>query len=109
MKQLTTIIGSAIIGGSAVLGATFGAVDVKPDPIILADNIEQHTRLKQLPVWDTSVVTSEEITQAYIDVGKKYGVTKADLDAAESNLQVAIQTKMAAQLLICDNPNTNKL
>ena len=90
-------------------GTTFGAFDVKPDSLILADNIEQHSRLKQPPVWDTSIVSSKEMTQAYIDVAKKYDVSAKDIVDAGGNIQLAIQRKMAGLLLLCDNANTNKL
>ena len=110
--QNKTIIGTIIglllgVGSTTLLGGTVPIDESKQS--ILADNVEQHTRLKQPPVWDTSIVSSKEITQAYIDIGNKYGVTEKDITDSGGNLQTAIQTKMAEQFLLCDNPTTNKI
>ena len=91
-------------------GIVFGAVASPPaNPLILADNVEQHTRLKQPPTWNISVASSQEIADAYIAVASKYGVTAKDISNAGGNIQLAIQKKMATMFLLCDNANTNKL
>ena len=97
-KHIITAVGSALLGG----GVLFGAVQAPaPNPIILADNVELHSRLKEPPVWDTSVATSKEVTDAYIAVASKYGVTAKDIANSGGNLQVAIQVKLQAANLMC--------
>lgn len=105
-KHIITAVGSALLAGGAVYGAVQAPA---PDPIILADNVEQHSRLKQPPIWNTSIVSSIEMTKAYTDVAKKYNVSTQDITNAGGNIQLAIQKKMATMLLLCDNANTNKL
>ena len=100
--------GSFYAGQASVEPMTFGAVNEAKQKL-LDDNVEQYTRLKEAPVWDISVVTAEEMTQAYINVSKAYNVTAEELKTSGGNLQLAIQGEMAKQSVLCNNSKTNQL
>ena len=95
-----TLIGLAGIALGAT-GGLLGATDTKPDPIILKQNVELHSRLREPMVWNTSVATAEEITQAYSDKAKELGVTAEDITAVGGNVQTAIQVKLQERGLMC--------
>ena len=97
-KLIATALGSALLASGATYGATIQTIE-PANSLILKENVELHSRLKEPPLWDTSVVSSQEITDAYIAVSEKYGITANDLTAAGGNLQMAIQAKMPPQLL----------
>ena len=84
----------------------FGAIQTDTKSKLLSDNVEQHTRLKEPPVWDTSIVTSEEMSQAYINTAAKYEVTTQDIKDAGGNIQTAIQEKMALKSKLCNDPTS---
>lgn len=105
-KLIFTAISAAVLGGTMVGAAT---TLTSANPLLIKENVELHSRLKEPPIWDTSIVSQKEITDAYIAVAKKYGVTADDLTKAGGNLQTAIQAKMATMLLLCDNANTSKI
>ena len=100
MKNLATILGTALLTSGATYGATLQTIE-PVNPLILQDNVESHSRLKEPPVWDTSIVSSQEVTDAYIAVASKYGVTAKDIANSGGNLQVAIQVKLQAANLMC--------
>ena len=77
-KTLTTALGSALLGGGAVFGATIQPADTTK-PVILSENVELHSRLKEPPTLDTKYVSTKEMSDAYIQVAEKYGVTTEDL------------------------------
>ena len=97
-KILSSLTVGALLGAT---GVTITTDTVKPDPIILKQNVELHSRLREPMVWDTNVATSEEITQAYSDKAKELGVTAEDITAVGGNIQTAIQVKLQARGLMC--------
>ena len=99
-KLIATAVGSALLGAGAMFGATIQTVE-PANPLILKENIELHSRLNEPPVWDTSTVSSQEITDAYIKVAEKYGVTAKDITISGGNLQTAIQAKLQNAGLMC--------
>ena len=105
-KTIITSLGSLILGATGAVALqtdTVQVTDLKVEKAtILQDNVESHSRLVEPPVWDTSVATAEEISQAYIKVAEKYNVTTNDLTASGGNLQTAIQVKLQAANLMCN-------
>ena len=98
-KILSSIAFGTILGAT---GATLTTDTVKPDPVILKQNVELHSRLKEPMVWDTSVATAQEITQAYIDKAADLGVTSADIVNSGNNIQTAIQVKLSPLGKMCN-------
>lgn len=105
----------ALISSILLMGGSFYAGQVSVEPMsfgamtetkqqLLEENVEQSTRLKEAPTWDTSIITSSEISQAYIDVAIKYKVSEMDVKETGGNLQTAIQKKMAEQSVLCSDP-----
>lgn len=87
---------TGIVGTSIVLGGTADKTQR-----ILDENVELHTRLNEPAVLDLSIITSKEISQAYINIAEKYGVTAGDIINAGNNIQEAIKVKMVQQSLLC--------
>lgn len=101
-KTIITSIGSLILGATGTLALQPNTTALENAKVtVLQDNVESHSRLKEPPVWDTSVATSNEIVDAYIKVAEKYGVTDKDITASGGNLQTAIQVKLLARGLLC--------
>ncbi|MEK9207967.1 MAG: hypothetical protein AAB922_05765, partial [Patescibacteria group bacterium] len=82
MKQLATGIASAILAGTGVVATINNeTVQLKEEKsIILQDNIWKSVRIGEIPVWDISVVSQEEMTKAYADLAnQKNAKEKANL------------------------------
>lgn len=94
-----TIIGIALSFG----GAVFAGIDLTSQvkPTILKQNVELHSRLNEPMVWDTSVATANDISQAYVDEANALGVTSSDILKAGGNIQTAIQEKLSALGKMC--------
>lgn len=82
MKQLATILGSAILGGGAVLGATTLTPVKEAKPI----------------TWDTSIQSGESISKAYTDIANSMGVTAKDSGKFGGNIQLIIQEKVKGEM-----------
>lgn len=98
MENLKHLIFTAI-GGAFLGGTVIGITTAPTESLIIKENIELHSRLNEPPIWDTSVVSQKKVTDAYIAVAEKYGVTASDITNAGGNLQTAIQNKMPINLL----------
>ncbi len=103
-KTLTAIIGTAVLSS----GATFGAITATSDTTdqlvlqekqkkveVLKDNIWKSARLGEIPVWDTSVVTAEEMTKAYADLANKKNAT------IKANLFDGLRDKAIRENVVC--------
>lgn len=99
-KTLATAISSALLGGAVVFGVNPQTSDTAK-AVILANNVEQSSRLLEAPTWDASIVSATEITDAYMIIAQKYGVTTTDITNAGGNIQAAIQVKLAEQGKLC--------
>ena len=96
--SLTFLTVGVLLGAT---GVTLAADTIKSVPTILKQNVELHSRLNEPVVWDTSVVTAEEISQAYVDEANALGVTSDDIFKESGNIQTAIQVKLSALGLMC--------
>ena len=99
MKKILSSLAIGTLLGAT--GVTLTADTIKPDPIILKQNVELHSRLNEPVVWDTSVATAEEISKAYSDKATELGVTAKDIMAVGGNVQTAIQVKLRTQGKMC--------
>ena len=99
-KLIATALGGALLGGAGTLAidASEAEKNVFIKEALLSENVELHTRLNEPPTWDASLVSAEEMSEAYADVAEKYEVTVSDLDKAEGNVQAAIQSKIPGLL-----------
>lgn len=106
--SIVLIGGSFYAGQKSVNIPTFGSIS-QAKQTLLEDNVEQYTRLKEAPVWDTDIISTEEMSNAYINVAYKYGVTNEILKESGGNLQLAIQKKMSEQSVLCNDSKTNQI
>mgnify|MGYP001584234087 CR=1 FL=1 len=103
-KTLTTIIGTAILSG----GATFGTItslaptsdelvlqEKQKKEAVLKDNIWKSVRLGEIPIWDISVVSQEEMTKAYADLANQKNAIEKE------NLFDGLRDKATAEGVIC--------
>lgn len=98
-KTLSLILGSAILSGGAVYGATLDTADVTTlkgeKSEILKDNIWKDVRLGEAPEWDISVVSSEEMTDAYAELATELNAK------TDPNLYTALREKAVALGVSC--------
>lgn len=98
----------AILGGATLVGGTYAVSTEESSTlrteitkiqnekkVILKDNIWKSARLNEIPEWDISVVSAEEMTQAYIE--------KAEEENAKEtpNLLENLQNKTIEQGINC--------
>lgn len=101
-KTFAVAIGSVLLGAGGALSVQTDTTEVIADKnIVLTQNVELHSRLGEPPVWNASVISSEEMTNAYTKVAEKYNVTVEDIRVAGGNIQLAIQEKLRARSLMC--------
>jgi len=96
-----TIIGTLAGIALGATGTVLTTDTVNPNPIILKQNVELHSRLNEPVVWDVSVVTADELSQAYIDTAEKFQITESEIYATDGNIQTAIQVELQKQGLMC--------
>ncbi len=104
MKNLLTGIAIGLSLGIAGIAVAAGTVLPQMDAakqLILKDNAELHSRLNEPMLWDTSVASSQDISQAYVDVANSLGVTSADIISTGNNVQTAIQVKLQKLNKMC--------
>lgn len=99
---------AGILGGATLIGGTYTltvqdvsqltaeVAKIKEEKkVILKENIWQSARLNEIPKWDISVVSAEEMSQAYLEKAK-------ELNAKETpNLFENLQVKTIKQGVNC--------
>ena len=82
-KTIAGILGGIIaVGGTYTLGAKqINSLQAEVDKtnqekhLILTDNVWLQARLNQVPIWDISTVSAEEMSQAYVSKAEEVGAT----------------------------------
>lgn len=99
---------AGILGGATLIGGTYTMTvqDVSnleteiikiqnEKKVILKDNIWKSARLNEIPEWDISVVSAEEMSQAYTSIVESKNATQT------SNLFFNLKEKAIEQGLNC--------
>ena len=106
---LTGLFGLTIgvFGGPIAIPSEAGidSAEAQKRHALMADYIWLNARLKQDPVIDLSVGTTEEWSHAYIDAVTEQKIKLPDVQTP-TNLNTVMQADAGAKGAICNNPNS---
>lgn len=98
-KTLSLILGSAILGAGATATLTTDTAQVTElqteKSAVLKSNVWKDVRLGEIPEWDVSVVSSEEISDAYLQLATELNAK------TDPNLYTALREKAVALGVSC--------
>ncbi len=104
MRKSISHVAALILGGALTFGATtviahprYGNIDTTPiNEQILKENVELHVRLGELPTWNPSVVSANDLTAAYAAEATDKGVNPTTTNLFDALRTVAVNDGSAA-------------